>query len=81
MNILDHISKRMGTIFGLKIFKTLLCGFGSGIRNLFDPGSGIRDTHPSSAASLVLGCVKCLFARVRFLLQNISDCFWFFYDI
>jgi hypothetical protein len=36
MNIPDHISESLKTIFRLNILKF-------GIRNLFDPGSGIRD--------------------------------------
>jgi hypothetical protein len=58
MNIPDHISESLETIFGFKILKFF---DGSGMRNLFDPGSGIqdpgwktfgsgiRDKHPGSA--------------------------------
>jgi hypothetical protein len=48
MNITDHISEILETIFGLKILKKILLGSGSG-----DPGTGmvirIRDKHPRSA--------------------------------
>jgi hypothetical protein len=43
MNILDHISETLQTLFWVKILE--FCGAdpdpGSG--NIFDPGSGIRD--------------------------------------
>ncbi len=42
MNLPDHISESLETIFWVKN-TSILCGSGSGIRNLFDPGSGIRD--------------------------------------
>jgi hypothetical protein len=57
MNIPDHISKSLETIFWLKYLDYLM-RIRSGIRNLFDPGSGIRDgkirirdpdKHPGSA--------------------------------
>jgi hypothetical protein len=62
MNILDHISKSLETIFWVKILKFFdTCGFGSG--NLFDPRSGIRDgkiriwdKHPGSATLVIGGC-------------------------
>jgi hypothetical protein len=52
MNIPDHISERLETIFELTIHKILLCG--SGIFLTLDPASGmdkirIRDKHPRSA--------------------------------
>jgi hypothetical protein len=56
MNITNHISERLETIFGLKILKFFGTDpeQGTGIRNLIDPGSGmeqirIRDEHPGSA--------------------------------
>jgi hypothetical protein len=59
MNIPDHISESLETIFfGLKILKFFDADpdLGSGIRSPFDPGSGIqdgkiriRDKHPGSA--------------------------------
>ncbi len=39
MNIPDHISESLETIFWVKNTEILGCGSGSGIRNLFDPGS------------------------------------------
>jgi hypothetical protein len=47
MNIPDHISECLETIFWVKKVGYLLvcgsgCGSGSGIRNLFDPGSGME---------------------------------------
>jgi hypothetical protein len=42
MNIPDHISESLETIFCVKILKFFLCGSGSGIRNLFDPGIRMR---------------------------------------
>jgi hypothetical protein len=52
MNIPDHISESLETIFGLKYFNSLMRA-GSGIPESFDPGSGmgkiqIRDKHPGS---------------------------------
>jgi hypothetical protein len=53
-NIPDHIFESLETIFWIKSNSILCCG--SLIRNLFDPGSGIRngririrDKHPGSA--------------------------------
>ncbi len=43
MNIPDHISEILETVFWVKNTQILWCGSGSGIRNLFDPGSGIPD--------------------------------------
>jgi hypothetical protein len=40
INISDHISKSLVTIFGLKNTLVLFCGSGSGIQYLFDPGFG-----------------------------------------
>jgi hypothetical protein len=60
MNILDHISKSLETIFWVKILKFFdACGSGSG--NLFDPGSGMEniriwDKHPRSATLVIGGC-------------------------
>ncbi len=56
MNIPDHTSENLG-IFWVKNTQILWCGSGSGIRNLFYPGSGIekictRDKHPGSARLL-----------------------------
>jgi hypothetical protein len=44
MNILDHISVSLETFFWLKILKFFDAGpnLGSGIRNLFVPGSGME---------------------------------------
>jgi hypothetical protein len=42
MNIPDHISESLETIFWVKNIKIIGCGSGSGIRNLFDPGSGMK---------------------------------------
>jgi hypothetical protein len=44
MNILDHISESIVTIFGLKIPKFFDADPdpGFGMRNLFDPGSGME---------------------------------------
>jgi hypothetical protein len=56
MNIPDHMSESLESIFGLKYCTVLRflcgCGSGSGIRNLFDPGSGIREKHPRSGTLL-----------------------------
>jgi hypothetical protein len=57
MNILDHISKSLETIYWVKNnLNSLML-----IRNLFDPGSGIRDgkiriwdKHPGSATLLII---------------------------
>ncbi len=43
MNIPDHFPESLETILRVKNTKILLGGSGSGIRNLFDPGSEIRD--------------------------------------
>jgi hypothetical protein len=48
MNIPDHISERLEKFFGLKILKYFDADPGSGIRNLFDSGSGIRDGKNSN---------------------------------
>jgi hypothetical protein len=44
MNIPDHISESLETIFLVKILRFLYADLerGSGIRNLFDPGSGME---------------------------------------
>ncbi len=47
INIPDRISESWVTIFCVKNSQILCCG--SGIRCLFDSGSGIRDKHPWSA--------------------------------
>jgi hypothetical protein len=54
MNIPDYLSESFEIQFRVKNTYIFLCG--SGIRNLFDPesgmkkfGSGIRDKHPGSA--------------------------------
>jgi hypothetical protein len=39
----DNFSKSLETVFRAKNTQILSCGSGSGIWNLFDPGSGIRD--------------------------------------
>ncbi len=59
INIPDRVSASLETIFWIKIHKFFWCGSGSGIWNLFDPGSkmrdvkkfksGIRDKHPEFA--------------------------------
>jgi hypothetical protein len=56
MNVPDHISESLETIFWVTNTWILWCGSGSGIQNLFDPGSRIRDgktrildKHPGSA--------------------------------
>ncbi len=41
MNILDHISESLETIFRVKIHKFLDADADSGSGNLFDPGSGM----------------------------------------
>jgi hypothetical protein len=41
MNIPDHISESLGKIFVVRILKSWF-GSESGIRNLFDPGSGME---------------------------------------
>jgi hypothetical protein len=55
MNIPDHISESLETIFWVKILKFFDVNAdpdrGSG--NLFDPGSGIRDKHPGSARLVI----------------------------
>jgi hypothetical protein len=45
MNIQDHISESLEIIFGFKVLKFFDVDpdLGTEIRNLFDPGSGIRD--------------------------------------
>jgi hypothetical protein len=43
MNIPDPFFESLETIFWVKNTLILLCRSGSGIRNLFDPESGIRD--------------------------------------
>jgi hypothetical protein len=43
MNIPDHISESLETIFRFKILKFLMQGADPVSGNLFDPGSGIRD--------------------------------------
>jgi hypothetical protein len=42
MNIPDHIFEGLETIFCLNNPLILWCGSGSGIQNLFDPGSGME---------------------------------------
>jgi hypothetical protein len=70
MNILDHISESLQTLFSVKILKFFDedadPSLGSG--NLFDSGSGIRDgkirirnkqiKHPASA-TLIYGRYRC----------------------
>jgi hypothetical protein len=46
MNIPDHISESLATIFWVKNTYIFGCGSGSGIENFV---SGIRDKHPGSA--------------------------------
>jgi hypothetical protein len=48
MNILDHISESSERNFWIKNKKILVCecGSGSGIPNLFDPGSGMENSDP-----------------------------------
>jgi hypothetical protein len=46
MNIPDHIFESLEEFFGFKINKFF------GIRNLFVPGSGIRDKHPVSGINI-----------------------------
>jgi hypothetical protein len=56
INIPDHMSEGLETIFWVKILTVpyiFSCGSVSGIRNLFDPGPGmeeirIRDKHPTT---------------------------------
>jgi hypothetical protein len=43
MNIPDHISESLETVFGLKILKFFDADPGSGIFLTLDPGSGFRD--------------------------------------
>jgi hypothetical protein len=50
MNIPDHISESLETIFCVKILKFFDADPGSG--NFFDAGSGTRDKHPGSATLL-----------------------------
>jgi hypothetical protein len=52
INIRDNISESLETIFWAIDTQILLSG--SGIRNLFDPGPGIRDKHPGSAKLVAL---------------------------
>jgi hypothetical protein len=42
MNIPDNFSESLETVFRVKNTSILGCGFGSGIWNLFDPGSGME---------------------------------------
>jgi hypothetical protein len=54
MNILDHISESLETIFCDKLLKFFDADADPGSVNLFDPGSGmekirIREKHPRSA--------------------------------
>jgi hypothetical protein len=67
MNNPDHISESLQTIFWVKIFKFFDAGSGSGIRNLFDPGSGIRDKHPGSTTLLFLYFLFCFKIIIYFL--------------
>ncbi len=62
MNVLDHFSESLETIFWLKNMSILKCG--SGIFLTLDPGSGmekiqIRDKNPGSA-TLVYWIAYCL---------------------
>ncbi len=43
LNIPDYFSEKLETVYMVKNTWILWCGSGSGIRNLFDPVSGIRD--------------------------------------
>jgi hypothetical protein len=57
MNILDHISESLETIFWFKIIKLFDADPDPGSENLVDPGSGmekirIREKHPGSATLL-----------------------------
>jgi hypothetical protein len=52
MNIPDHISESLETFFGLKISKFFDVDPGSGIRNLFDPGSGMEKFGPGSRINI-----------------------------
>jgi hypothetical protein len=54
MNIPDHISQRLETIFWVKILQFCDADSDAGSGNLFDTGSGmeknrIRDKHPGSS--------------------------------
>jgi hypothetical protein len=46
MNILDHISKSLETIFWVKILKFFDADADPGSGNLFDPGYKIRISDP-----------------------------------
>ncbi len=48
----DHISESLETMFWVKNTLILLCGAGFGIRNPFDPGSGINIPDPRH-------CLQC----------------------
>ncbi len=64
--------------FGLKYLNFLMRRSGSGIRNLFDPGSGIRDKHPGSTTLLFLYflfCFKIVVSFLRLVYINLNSIF------
>jgi hypothetical protein len=78
MNIPDHIFES----FGLKILKFCYGGSGSGIRNLFDPGSGmerfgsgIRYKHSGSATLLLCDPKYRLYTDIPICEDRYCSCF------
>jgi hypothetical protein len=59
MNIPDHISESLETIFGVKLLKFFDADADPGSGNLFDPGSGIRDGKNSRPESQIRNIVNC----------------------
>jgi hypothetical protein len=52
MNIPDHISESLETIFGLKILKIFLCGSGIFLSWIRDGKIRILDKHPGSSTQM-----------------------------
>jgi hypothetical protein len=73
VNIPDHNSESLEAIFGVKNTSNFFCG--SGIRNVFDPVSGIRDRKNSDPVSRINWNIRdpqhCLNYRSFFSLEPI----------
>jgi hypothetical protein len=52
INIQDHISESLVTVFRLKILKFFDADPDPGIGDLFDPGSGMENSDPGSGINI-----------------------------
>jgi hypothetical protein len=80
MNIADHISESLETIFWVKSTGTWILWCGSGIRSLFnpDPRSGMeKNSDPGSGINIPGGSVTLVpFVWYYGIYQNICSCFF-----